>query len=223
MPADQHVLLKLPASEVIDAFHRLYYESLAWDRNTFLGYQIKQCPWDLHAYQELVARLRPPSIIQTGVAGGGSVLYFATLLDLVQSPPDALVIGIDIQLTEAAKSIRHPRIRLIQGGSTSPNTIGSVESLLPGRKAMVVLDSDHTRQHVLNELRIYREYVSVGSYLVVEDTNINGHPVLPQFGPGPYEAVAAFLAEDARFVRDDTPWKGNLFSFHQHGWLKRLK
>ncbi len=223
MPDDNHVLLRLPISEVIDAFHRLYYHSLAWDRNTFLGYQIKQCPFDLHAYQELVTRLRPPFIIQTGVAGGGSVLYFATLLDLIRSVPDAIVIGIDVHLSEAAKSIVHPRIRLIQGSSTHPNTIRAVESLLPGRGGMVVLDSDHSHQHVMNELRSYREYVQIGSYLVVEDTNINGHPVLPGFGPGPYEAVIDFLSEDGRFVRDDCHWKPNLFSFHQHGWLKRMK
>ena len=186
MPDDNHVLLRLPASEVIDAFHRLYYHSLAWDRNTFLGYQIKQCPSDLHAYQELVARLRPPFIIQTGVAGGGSILYFATLLDLIRSAPEAIVIGFDIRhRREAARSLNHPRIRLIHGSSTHPGTIRAVESLLPARGGMVVLDSDHSRQHVMNELRSYREYVRVDSYLVVEDTNINGHPVLPGLGRAP--------------------------------------
>ena len=206
MSDDVCVQANLPAFEVIAAFHRLYYHSLSWDSNTFLGYQIKQCPFDLQIYQELVTRLRPRFIIRTGVGGGGSVLFLATLLDLCGAGPDAVVVGIDVQLSAAARSLNHHRVRLAEGSSTDAHTIRLVESHLPGGGGMVVLDSDHTAHHVSRELRTYREYVAVGSYLVAEDTNLNGHPVFPSFGPGPFEAVEAFLREDERFVRDDL-WK----------------
>ena len=213
--------VNFPPEEVVDAFHRLYYDSVGWDENWYLGYQIKQCPFDLQVYQELVFKLRPRFIIQTGVAGGGSVLYFASLLDLIGMDPGAVVIGVDVELTPEARTLRHPRIHLIEGNSTSAETIKAVESLLPGGGGMVSLDSDHSAGHVMEELRAYRKYVAIGSYLVVEDTNVNGHPVFPDFGPGPMEAVDAFLQEDRQFVRDDKVWGRNLLSFHQYGWLKR--
>ncbi len=207
---------------IIDGFHRLWFGSPhTWSSNRFLGYSIRQCPLDLWLYQELLHRERPCHVIQTGVAAGGSVLYFAHLLDMVGAAPHQLVIGIDIALTPEARSLTHPRIRLIEGSSTAPATVARVARLCAGAPCLVVLDSEHTRGHVLQELELYERFVQPGGHLVVEDTNLNGHPVREDFGPGPREAVEQFLQRHRDFVRDDALWERNLFSFHAGGWLRR--
>ncbi len=142
---------------------------------------------------------------------------------MIKAGVEAVVIGIDITLTERARALTHSRIRLIEGDSTERAVIQKVRDLVAGRTGLVSLDSDHSKAHVLKELQIYKEFVGIGGYLVAEDTNINGHPVLPGWGAGPFEAVEEFLKLDDCFVRDDELWQRNLFSFHQYGWLKRTR
>jgi cephalosporin hydroxylase len=209
---------------IVTGFHYLYYTSAAWHHNKFLGYPILQCPLDLQIYQELIFRLKPAYIVQTGICYGGSIVYFASLLDLVGGDPNAVVVGIDIFQSEEAATIKHPRVRQIIGDSVAAETVNAVKACLPANgPGVVVLDSDHSCEHVYRELKAYADLVTVGSYLVVEDTNANGRPVNWKHGPGPYEAMVRFMKEDDRFVQDNELWKRNHFSFHHHGWLKRVR
>lgn len=115
----------------------------------------------------------------------------------------------------------HDRITYLLGSSTDPAIVATVRSHVPENgTVMVVLDSDHRRDHVLAELRAYAGMVTPGSLLIVEDTMLNGHPVHAEFGPGPMEALDAFLAEDARFSVDPLHEKF-LTSFNPRGYLRR--
>jgi cephalosporin hydroxylase len=212
------------ANFVVDAFHKRYYAAKdTWQENRYLGFRVSQLPSDLWIYQELVHRLKPRYVLQTGVYLGGSALFFAHLLDALGADPSAIYVGVDVELTADAKRLSHPRIRLVEASSTDAATIERLRELLPAGGGLVSLDSDHSASHVRREIDLYRQFVAVGSYLVVEDTNVNGHPVFESHGPGPREAVDDYLAQHDDFVRDDALWRRHLISFHQGGWLRRVR
>ncbi len=203
---------------VVDSFHRLYYESNAFTRTSWLGVSALKCPLDLWIYQEIIHDLKPDLIIECGTASGGSALFLASICDLVGN---GRVITIDIE--DKPGRPQHPRITYLHGSSISPAILEQVKSAVAEEdRALVLLDSDHRKDHVLAELRAYSSFVTSGSYLIVEDTNIGGHPVAPEAGPGPMEAVDAFLAENSAFVIDEGKEKFFL-TFNPRGYLKRIK
>jgi cephalosporin hydroxylase len=108
------------------------------------------------------------------------------------------------------------------GDSVGPETIQRIADLVQDKPALVLLDSDHRKDHVLKELRLYSRFVPVGGYMIVFDTDLNGHPVTPGFGPGPMEAVEEFLRTDDRFVSDSSREKF-LLTMCAKGYLKRIK
>jgi len=205
-------------SRTVEQFHRLYYESedRTWKNTFFLGVRTAKCPLDLWIYQELLFELRPELIVECGTAWGGSALYLATICDLVGT---GRVLTIDV--ADDPSRPQHPRITYLHGSSTSDEVVATVhhEASSAG-SVLVLLDSDHSCEHVAGELAAYGLLVTPGSYLVVEDTNVNGHPVLPEFGPGPWEAVDEFLATHPEFVVDDEREKFFL-TFNPRGFLRR--
>jgi cephalosporin hydroxylase len=202
----------------VDAFHRLYYDDLdqTWTQTHWLGAPALKCPLDLWIYQELLTAIRPDLLIETGTAAGGSALFLASCMDMLGN---GRVVTIDIDDTPARP--HHDRITYLHGSSVDPEIVDRVRVLAADAGSlMVVLDSNHRCEHVLAELHAYSRLVTPGSYLVVEDTNVNGHPVLPTFGPGPYEAVEMFLAEGAPFARDRS-CERFFMTFNPGGYLRR--
>ena len=207
---------------IVDAFHELYYRrghtggeatiSLSW-----LGRLALKCPMDLWIYQELLSRHRPEFVVETGAFMGGSALFLATVLDQIGA---GQVISIDIR--EDAARPPHPRIEYLVGSSVEPAIVNAVRTRVAGRRAMVVLDSDHSAGHVRAEIEAYKDLVHIGDYLIVEDTNVNGHPVLSEFGPGPAEAVEGFLAANAEFAVDRR-CERFMMTLNPGGYLRRVR
>jgi cephalosporin hydroxylase len=207
-------------ADIIRACHQLYYarKEQTWGNTYWLGVSVQKCPPDLWIYQEIIYETRPDLIIECGTARGGSALYLASICELLGC---GQVVTIDV-IPQPGR-LQHPRITYLTGSSTSSEIIEQVRALAAGAtKVMVVLDSDHHKDHVLQEMRIYSSLVSVGCYLIVEDTILNGHPVVPDFGPGPWEAVEEFLRENHDFEIDKRREKFMLTA-NPNGYLKRIK
>jgi len=215
-------LLRLAWRPVTAAFHYLSYSLGVWNRTQWMGVPILKLPSDMWLYHDVIWETRPDVIVETGTNRGGSALFFASLFDLMGT--EGRVITVDIQrCPEGYPS--HRRIQFITASSTAPETLTAIRSRIrPADRVMVILDSDHSEKHVREELRLYSPLVSPGCYLVVEDTNVNGHPVYREHGPGPMEALLDFVATDpgAGFESDLGKDKEFGFTFHPRGWLRRV-
>jgi cephalosporin hydroxylase len=202
--------------EIIRKFHKLFFEEGLWVSNWF-GFEIQKYPTDLMIYQEIINETKPDVIIETGTNKGGSALYFAHLFDIRGY---GKVITIDINKRDDFP--KHNRIKYLTGRSDNKRILDYINFHCSGKKVMVILDSDHDYKTVLNELKNYSEFVSVGCYLIVEDTNINGHPVEKNFGKGSWEAVHDFLEKDRCFITDQTRERF-LITANPNGFLKKVR
>lgn len=208
--------------EVVKRFMQIYFKSGAWFTTGWLGVQTVQMPSDNWMMQEIITATKPDYIIEAGTYHGGASLFYATVLSQVN--PSGRVITIDINPQVAAASkfpIFKERVSVITGSSTAPEVVDRIAKEVKGRVVLVTLDSLHTKDHVLKEMELYAPLVTKGSYLVVQDTALNGHPIEPAHGPGPMEAVRDFLKGHPEF-RHDRKAEKFLVTFYPGGWLQRI-
>lgn len=199
----------------------------------WMGRPVIQYPQDIVAMQELIWEVKPDMIIETGIAHGGSLIFYASMLELVGNGE---VLGIDIDIREHnRKEIeKHPmfkRITMIEGSSIDATIIEKVKQLAKGKESiMVVLDSNHTHEHVLEELKAYAPLVSIDSYVVVFDTIVEhlpenylpGHKRPWGIGDNPLTAVKQFLRDNKNFEIDNAINNKLLISVAPDGYLKRI-
>ena len=188
------------------AYLKWYFDSNVWKDLQYRGVRTLKLPLDMWNYQEILFERNIDWVIETGTRHGGSALFFADLL--AAASREGGVVSIDVT-HEALNPIvaAHSKVRLVLGDSASESIRQQAMALLPGQRRgglLLILDSDHTASHVLSELETWVPHLRRGDYLIVEDTIVNGHPVRPEFGPGPYEAIVEFLnRHPGRLRRDD--------------------
>ena len=211
----------LPADE----YHRWYYDSRVWEQTTYRGVPILKWVGDLWNYQEIIFRLRPQLVVEFGSWNGGSALYFADLLDRMW--PKSKVLSVDIDLTHLHPDVTvHPLIEWMQASTDDrivAERIRELRSIFQG-PVFFIIDSDHRKDHVLAELENIRGVMQPGDYVVVEDGNINGHPVLPGWGEGPSEALHEYFQRyPSDYERDSGQETKFGFTFAPGGYLVRMR
>jgi len=200
---------------------------------TWLGRPIIQFPQDILAMQELIWQVKPDLIIETGIAHGGSLIFYASMLELLGGDGQVLGIDIDIREHNRIQIEKHPmskRVTMIEGSSVDKNVVNQVYEFANNKKqVLVALDSMHTHDHVLKELDLYSPLVTKGSYLVVFDTIIEHMPdhFFPArpWGKGnnPKTAVWEFLKQNSRFEIDKEIENKLLITVAPDGYLKCVR
>ena len=199
----------------------------------WLGVPIIQYPQDIMAMQEIIWRVKPDLVIETGVARGGSIIFYAAMMKLLDMGGRVVGIDIDIRPHNRDSIESHPLskcVTLIEGSSVAPETAAEVSRhVTAAKRPLVVLDSHHTHDHVLRELELYSPFVKSGSYLIVFDTGVELLPnemiVDRPWGPGnsPMTAVDTFLGKNNRFEIDREVDAKLLISVAPRGYLKCVR
>jgi cephalosporin hydroxylase len=236
----QTKVLDLYSPEAFEAVSRQWVR-VGWNQKyqytfSWMGRPVIQLPEDMIRMQEVIFRVKPDLIIETGVAHGGSLIFYASLCKAMDK---GRVLGIDIEIRPHNRVAieAHPlseRIALVEGGSTAPDTVALVKSMVvPGEVVLVILDSNHTYAHVLGELQAYAELVTPGSYIVATDGIMQDLADVPRGTPSwatdnPTRAACDFCGQHPEFALEQPQWPFSESELSQNvthwpgAWLRRL-
>lgn len=238
--AGQVTVLDLYSKKAFEAISRQWVR-VGWDQKypytfSWMGRPVIQLPEDMIRMQEAIFQIKPDVIIETGVAHGGSLIFYSSLCKAMDK---GRVIGIDIEIRSHNRTAieAHPlndRITLIEGSSTAPEIVARVRSLVkPGEIVLVILDSNHTYAHVADELEAYADLVTPGSFIVATDGIMHDLADVPRGNPqwttdNPTWAARDFAAKHAEFVIEQPVWPFNESNLDQNithwpeAWLKKI-
>lgn len=221
-------LLQAASSFVHESIREKYSYNFSW-----MGRPIIQYPQDMIAMQEIIWAGKPDLIIETGIAHGGSLIYYASLLELIGGQGEVIGIDLDIRSHNRKEIVQHPmyrRITMMEGSSTDERIVQKVHEFSRGKERILVcLDSNHTHDHVLREMELYAPLVTLNSYLVVFDTIIGklSEDLFPDrpwnLEDNPSTAVGEFLNKNKSFRVDDELEKKLLITVVPGGYLRRIK
>jgi cephalosporin hydroxylase len=219
----------IPLIKAAENFNELSIKSLYSYNFSWMGRPIMQYPQDMVVLQEIIWTVKPDLIIETGIAHGGSIIFYASILELIGKGE---VLGIDVEIRPHNRRAieAHPmfkRITMIEGDSVSKDVVAQVDRIAREKQTVLVcLDSNHTHEHVLNEIELYSPYVTKGSYLIVFDTIVEDLP--ENFYPdrpwgrknNPKTAVRDFIKKTDRFLIDKSINNKLMITVAPEGYLK---
>ena len=221
--------------QVIKRFIDIYSQAELWRQTTWLGVSSVQTPCDNWVMQEIIYEVKPDFIIETGTLQGGTTLYYASVLEQVNK--NGKVLTVDIEDSRDKKALESElfkeRVEFIKGDSVSQEVIDKIGERVKNHTVLVTLDSLHTKEHVLKELKLYSQFVSPGSYIVVQDTywdlmarsmkkDLVARGWMENRAEGPLGGVKEFLKTNDNFQIDKSKEK-YLLTWYTSGYLKRIK
>ena len=191
-----------------------------------MGINCIQYTTDMILIQELIFKIQPDFIIETGTNVGGSALFYASMMEIM-GKGKVITVDKDDKIdcnSEGYKTKAGKRVINITGRSTEKYVLDQINFHVPiNSRSIVILDSLHSKNNVFQELKLYNKFVKKGDYLIVQDSDLNGHPVWKDYGPGPHEAITEFLKINDDFQPDRELEERFFLTCSPNGYLKRIK